>query len=107
VFAIIEAPRGSPDAVPDCPGKSPDGSTMSRGADLPSSDGGGGICPGYEFIGIPYNGWGCESPFVTNVLDIDIMLLVSYDGKLEATDFSNVRVNFLIDSYNPPICCFI
>jgi hypothetical protein len=24
----------------------------------------------------PYNGWGCESPFVSDVLDIDILLLV-------------------------------
>jgi hypothetical protein len=61
----------------------------------------------YEFIDIPYNGWGCKSPFVVDVLDIDILLLVSYDGKLGATDFSNVRVNFLIDSSNPTICCFI
>jgi hypothetical protein len=78
-----------------------------RGADLPSRDGGGGTCPGYEFISIPYNGWGYKSTFVADVLDIDIMLLVSYDGKLGATDFSNVPVNFLIDSSNPPICCFI
>jgi hypothetical protein len=80
---------------------------VSRGADLPSRDGGGGICPGYEFIGISYNGWVCESPFVADVLDINILLLVSYDGKLGATDFSNVSVNFLIDSSNLPICCFI
>jgi hypothetical protein len=80
---------------------------MSRGADLPNGDDDGGMCPGYEFIGIPYNGWGCESPFVADVLDIDILLLVLYDGKLGATDFSNVRVDFLIDSSNPPIYCFI
>ena len=64
---------------------------MFMGADLPSRDGGGGTCPIYEFIGIPY--WGCKSPFVADVLDIDILLLVSYDGKLGATDFSNVRVD--------------
>jgi hypothetical protein len=63
--------------------------------------------PGYEFISIPYNGWGCESPFIADVLDIDILLLVSYDGKLEATDFSSERVNFLIYSSNSPIYCFI
>jgi hypothetical protein len=80
---------------------------VSRGTDLPSRHGGGGICPGYEFIDIPYNDWGYESPFVADVLDIDIPLLVSYDGKLGATDFSNVHVNFLIESSNPPICCFI
>jgi hypothetical protein len=80
---------------------------VSMGADLPSRDDGGGICPGYEFIGIPNNGWGCEFPFVVDVLNIDILLLVSYDGKLAATNFSNVHVNFLIDSSNPPICCFI
>jgi hypothetical protein len=44
-----------------------------RGADLPSRDGGGGTCPGYEFIGIPYNGWAYKSPFVVDVLDIDIV----------------------------------
>jgi hypothetical protein len=43
---------------------------VSRGTDLPSRDDDGGICPGYEFIGIPYDGWGCESPFVADVLDI-------------------------------------
>jgi hypothetical protein len=80
---------------------------VSRGDDLPSRDDTGGICPGYEFIGIPYNGWGYESPFVVDVLDIDILILVSYEGKLGATDFSNEHVNFLMDSSNPPICCFI
>jgi hypothetical protein len=79
---------------------------VSRGTDLPSKDG-GGICPEYEFIGIPYNGCGCESPFVADVLGIDITLLVSYDGKLGATNFFNERVNFLIDSSHPPVCCFI
>jgi hypothetical protein len=49
---------------------------------------------------IPYNVWVCESSFVADVLDIDILLLVSYDGKLGATDFSNERVNFRIDSSN-------
>jgi hypothetical protein len=87
--------------------RKPDGPTVSRDADIPSRDDCGGICPGYEFIGIPYNGWGCESPFVADVLDIDILLLVLYDMKLGATDLSNARVNFLIDSSNPPICCFI
>jgi uncharacterized membrane protein YqaE (UPF0057 family) len=29
-----------------------------------------------------------KSPFVADVLDIDIILLVSYDGKLGTTDFS-------------------
>jgi hypothetical protein len=79
-------------------------SDVSRGTDLPSRDVIGDICPGY---GIPYNGWDCESTFVADVLDIDILLLVSYDGKLGATDFSNERVNFLIDSSNTSICCFI
>jgi hypothetical protein len=78
-----------------------------RGADLPSRDDDGGICVGYEFIDIPYNGWGYESPFVADVLDIEILLLVSNDGKLRAIDFSNERFNFLIDFSNPPICCFI
>jgi hypothetical protein len=79
---------------------------VSRGTDLPSRDDSGGICPGYEFIGIPYNRWGCESPAIANVLDIDIQLLVSYDGKLGITDFSNEHFNFLIDSSNPPFCYF-
>jgi hypothetical protein len=80
---------------------------VSRGIDLPSKKVGGDICSGYEFIGIPYNGWGYESPFVSDVLDIDILLLVSYIGKLGATDFSNICVNFLMDSSNHQICCFI
>jgi hypothetical protein len=62
---------------------------------------GGGICARYEFIDIPYNCWGRESSFVADVLDIAILLLVSYDGKLEAIDFFNDRANFLIDSSNP------
>jgi hypothetical protein len=80
---------------------------VSRGTDLPNRDGGGGIFPGYEFIDIPFNGWGCESSFVADVLDINILLLVSNDGKLGATYFSNERDNFLIHSSNPPICYFI
>jgi hypothetical protein len=78
-----------------------------RGADLPSREGGGCICLEYEFIGIPYKGWGYESPFVADASDINTLLLVLYDGKLGATDFSNIRVNFLIDSSNPLICWFI
>jgi hypothetical protein len=84
-----------------------DGSVISRFVDMSSKDNDGGICPRYEFIVILYNGWGCESPFVINVLDTDILLLVLYDGKLGATCFSNVLVHFLIVSFNPPICCFI
>jgi hypothetical protein len=80
---------------------------MSRDVDLSSRDDSGDICPGYEFIGISYNGWGCESTFVADALDVDILLLVSYDGKLGATDLSNARVNFLIDYSNPLIYCFI
>jgi hypothetical protein len=38
---------------------------------------------------IPYNRWGYKSSFIADVLDTDIMLLVSNDGKLGATDFSN------------------
>jgi hypothetical protein len=51
----------------------PDGPTVSGGVDLPSRDDNGGIFPRYKFIGIPYNGRGCESPFVVDVLDIDIL----------------------------------
>jgi hypothetical protein len=71
VFATIVVPRGGPSATLDCPtgkagwyaegsdclGKSSDSPTVSRGVDLPSRDDDDGICPGYEFIGIPYNGW--------------------------------------------------
>jgi hypothetical protein len=92
---------------PDGPGRGSDGPTTFRGVDLPSRDDGGCICLEYEFIGIPYKGWGCKSPFVADASDINTLLIVSYDGKLGATDFFNVRVNFLIDSSNPPICCFI
>jgi hypothetical protein len=83
------------------------GPTVPRGADLPSRGDGGGICPRYEFISIPYNGCGRGSLFVADVLGIDIMLLVLNDRKLGAIDFSNKRVNFLIDSSNPTIYCFI
>jgi hypothetical protein len=87
--------------------RSSDDPTVFRSADLPSRDDDDCICPEYEFIDIPYKGWGCESPFVADASDINTLLLVSYDGKLGATDFSNVCVNFLIESSNPPICCFI
>jgi hypothetical protein len=80
-----------------------DGPVISRVVNLSSRHDGGGICLGFEFIGIPYNGWGCESPCVVDVLDTNIVLLVSYDRKLGASNFSNVcvRVNFLIVSSNP------
>jgi hypothetical protein len=67
MFATIGSPHSGPSAAPNDPDKSLDSLTVSRGADLPSRDGGGGIYPKYEFIGIPYNGWGCESPFVADV----------------------------------------
>jgi hypothetical protein len=89
---VLGRPRTVRQSKPDGSGRSSDGPTVFRGVDLPISDGGGGTCPGYEFIGIPYNGWGYKSPFVADVLDIDILLLVSYDIKLRATDFSNIRV---------------
>jgi hypothetical protein len=34
-----------------------DGPIISSVAHLSSRDDGGGIFPGYEFIGMPYNGW--------------------------------------------------
>jgi hypothetical protein len=77
VFATTRVPRGGPGASLDCLTGKPDGLTMSRGADLIGRDHNGGIFPGYEFIGIPYNDWGCESPFVADVLDVDIMLHTS------------------------------
>jgi hypothetical protein len=76
---------------------------VSMGTDLSSRNAGGDIYSRYEFISIPYYGWGCKSPFIADVLDIYIVLLLSNDGKLGATDFSNERVNFQIDSSNPPI----
>jgi hypothetical protein len=59
VFTTRGVPRGGP-------GVALDGPTVSRCTDLPRRDSGGGICPGYEFIGIPYNCWGYESSFVTS-----------------------------------------
>jgi hypothetical protein len=66
VFATIGVPHSGSGAAPDCPtgkagrsmlgpdcpDKSSNGLTMSRGANLPSRDDSGGICTGYEFIGI-------------------------------------------------------
>jgi hypothetical protein len=66
-----------------------DGPVRSGVVDLSSRDNSDGICPGYEFIGIPCSGWGYESPFVVDELGTDILLLVLWDGKLRATDFSN------------------
>jgi hypothetical protein len=66
VFATIGAPRGGPE------GKAGRSNSV-RGVDLPSRDDNGGIFSGYKFIGIPYNGRGCESQFVVDVLDIDIL----------------------------------
>lgn len=68
-------------------------------------EGGGGGCPGYVFISIPYNDWACEAPFATDGLSIDISMLASCDGKLVIVDFSNPRVSFLSDFSTPPICC--
>jgi hypothetical protein len=106
-FATIGAPRGGPSAAPDYPAGKAGRSNRVQGIDLLSRDDGGGICLGYEFIGIPYIGRASESPLVADVLDVDTLLLVSNDGKLGATNFSNERINFLIDSSNPPIYCFI
>jgi hypothetical protein len=111
---------GGPGVFLDCPTRSvklsvlgaygrrldADGSFTSSVTDLLSRDIDCGICPGYEFIGIPYSGWGWKSPFVVDVFGTHMLLLVSYDGKLGATYFSNVCVNFLIVSSNPPIYYF-
>jgi hypothetical protein len=62
---------------------------ISRVTNLLSRDGGGGIS--LDMIHRHTIQWlGYESQFVVNVLNTDIILLVSYDGKLGARDFSNV-----------------
>jgi hypothetical protein len=55
---------------PDGPGRGSDGPTAFKGVDRPSRVGSGCICPEYEFIGIPYKGWGYKSPFVDDASDI-------------------------------------
>jgi hypothetical protein len=112
VFITTGGACGGPGVFLDCPTRSvklsvlgaygrrldADGSFTSSVTDLLSRDIDCGICPGYEFIGIPYSGWGWKSPFAVDVFGIHMLLLVSYDGKLGATYFSNVCVNFLIVS---------
>jgi hypothetical protein len=64
VFAVIGAPRGSPDAVPDCPVGKADtiwakAWTVRPCPGAPICQAGTTVvvfCPGHEFIGIPYNG---------------------------------------------------
>jgi hypothetical protein len=70
-----------------------DGPVISSVADLSIREDSCGTCHGYECISIPYSGWGYKLLFVANVLGTDILILVSCDGKLGATDFSNARVN--------------
>jgi hypothetical protein len=94
VFSTTWVPRGGPGVSRTVRREKSYGPTVPRDADLPSRGGCGGICPGYEFISIPYNDCGCGSLFVADVLDIDIMLLVSNDRKLGAIYFSNKHVNF-------------
>jgi hypothetical protein len=102
MFVTIEGRHGGPSVALGCPAGSAelfvlgpnglrldaDGAVTSSVTDLSNRDDSGGIFPGYEFIGIPYNGWGCEFSFATDVLGTDILLLVSYDGNLGATHFS-------------------
>jgi hypothetical protein len=101
VFITTGGPRGGPIVVPDYltgsarlsalgsdgPRLDVDGPYTSSVTDLSSRDDNGGIWHGYEFIGIPYNGWGCEPLFVVDVLGTYILLLFSYDRKLGATNF--------------------
>jgi hypothetical protein len=35
-------------------------------ASLSYNDGGDGGCPVYSFIGIPWNDWACEDPFMVD-----------------------------------------
>jgi hypothetical protein len=53
---------------PDGPQLHANDPVISRVVDLSRRHDSGGIFLGYKFNGIPYNGWGCESPFVTDVL---------------------------------------
>jgi hypothetical protein len=54
-----------------------DGLAMLSVSSLSYIEGGGGGCPGYAFIDIPYNGWACEASFVAIALSIDISMLAS------------------------------
>jgi hypothetical protein len=57
------------------------------------------------FIGIPYNSWVCEDPFIADSFGEARFIATSRDGKLDTTDFSIVRVSFLSVSSMPPIRC--
>jgi hypothetical protein len=74
---------------------------MVRGADISHKGYGGNGHPGYEFIGIPYNGWACKGPFVTDGVGIDTLVVTSSEGKLGIVDFSNACASFLRDSSIP------
>jgi hypothetical protein len=90
MFVTVGVPHGGPRAVLDCPiaiarwsvlgmdglRLDSNGSVTSSVIDLSRRDDNGGICFGYEFIGIPYSGWGYKSPFVADVIDTNILLLV-------------------------------
>lgn len=90
MFATVGVPHGGPRAVLDCPTRitrwsmlgmdglrlDSNGPVTSSVIDLSRRDDNGGICFGYEFIGIPYSSWGYKSPFVADVIEINILLLV-------------------------------
>jgi hypothetical protein len=50
------------------------------------------------FIGIPYNAWVQDDPFVANVLDAGGSVLGSCEGKLGVVDFSYEHAH--------PLYCF-
>lgn len=52
----------------DSPSLGPDGLTVCRFVGLSQIGGKGCGCPTHEFIGTPYNGWGCEHPFASDKL---------------------------------------
>jgi hypothetical protein len=60
----------------------------------------GGGCGGdiNVFIGIPYNGWVQDDPFVADVLGAGGSILGSYEEKLGEVDFSYECANPLTDS---------
>jgi hypothetical protein len=59
-------------------------------------------CLGYEFTGIPYNGWVCVGPFVADASREVASIATSWDEKLGIMDFSIARVSFFSVSFISP-----
>jgi hypothetical protein len=64
----------------------------------------GSDCPGYEFIGIPYNGWVCAGLFVVDAYSEVVYVAATWDGKLGIVVFSIVHVIFECFFYSPMRC---